>query len=222
MALFDISWHYIHIYICNPLYANTWHHVRHGRHGMWHHGGWKFVALRALHLVGRGLPTQGYRVYVDGELAYDGATDPVTREWLGAIEPHQAFVQLSKQNLSEGVVWCYFHCHASLSEDEHLHARGCRRHQFQAWKQTDLNRIPLVSLLRFTLLNCTRGELADLAVAAVNDAGETLVPCKDGSKSTQAKAMSRTEPESLVIWCSQSSTLNHQMLIQQPSGSMAM
>eukprot|EP00913_Durusdinium_trenchii_P025216 g23672.t1 len=49
---------------------------------------------------GQGLEVQGYRVYVDGELAYDGATDPVTRE--------------------------------------------------------------------FTLLNCTRGELRDLAVQAVN------------------------------------------------------
>eukprot|EP00438_Fugacium_kawagutii_P002541 Skav207757 [mRNA] locus=scaffold181:205371:206598:+ [translate_table: standard] len=57
----------------------------------------------------RGLPIQGYRVYVDGELAYDGATDSVTRE--------------------------------------------------------------------FTLLNCTRGALHDLAVAAVNAGGETLVPC---------------------------------------------
>ncbi|CAE7572570.1 unnamed protein product [Symbiodinium sp. CCMP2592] len=47
-----------------------------------------------------------YRVYVDGKLAYDGATDSVTRE--------------------------------------------------------------------FTLLNCTRGELRDLAVAAVNAGGETL------------------------------------------------
>ena len=30
------------------------------------------------------------------------------------------------------------------------------------------------TLLRFTLLNCTRGELRDLAVAAVNAGGETL------------------------------------------------
>ncbi|CAE7465498.1 MYOM3 [Symbiodinium sp. CCMP2592] len=57
---------------------------------------------------GQGLKVEGYRVYVDGKLAYDGATDSVTRE--------------------------------------------------------------------FTLLNCTRGELRDLAVAAVNAGGETLVP----------------------------------------------
>ena len=40
------------------------------------------LLLRLL-AIGRGLPIQGYRVYVDGQLAYDGATDPVTREWLG-------------------------------------------------------------------------------------------------------------------------------------------
>ena len=46
---------------------------------VWHHGvGWNFPELSGL--VGPGLPIHGYRVYVDGELAYDGATDPVTRE----------------------------------------------------------------------------------------------------------------------------------------------
>lgn len=80
MALFDISWHYIHIYIYAIHYMQT-HGIMSDMADMaCGHGGWKFVALRALHLVGRGLPTQGYRVYVDGELAYDGATDPVTRE----------------------------------------------------------------------------------------------------------------------------------------------
>ena len=58
--------------ICNQLRAIIWHHVRHGV--MWHHG------ATGSPVLGRGLPTQGYRVYVDGELAYDGATDPVTRE----------------------------------------------------------------------------------------------------------------------------------------------
>ena len=66
------------------------------------------VRISWLEPPGRGLPIHGYRVYVDGSLAYDGSTDSVTRE--------------------------------------------------------------------FTLLNCTRGALHDLAVAAVTAGGETLVP----------------------------------------------
>lgn len=34
---------------------------------------------------GRGLPIHGYRVYVDGSLAYDGSSDSVTRESLGWV-----------------------------------------------------------------------------------------------------------------------------------------
>eukprot|EP00434_Breviolum_minutum_P040581 symbB.v1.2.036061.t1/scaffold4991.1/size42876/1 len=64
------------------------------------------VRISWLEPPGRGLPIHGYRVYVDGSLAYDGSTDSVTRE--------------------------------------------------------------------FTLLNCTRGALHDLAVAAVTAGGETL------------------------------------------------
>ena len=84
---------------------------------------------------------------------------------------------------------------------ESLHRSGKDGINFrESRKQTDLNRIPLVNvaeLLRFTLLNCTRGELADLAVAAVNDAGETLVPCDGFSVKVDPRGRSRTEPELL-------------------------
>ncbi|CAE7600377.1 rsgI3 [Symbiodinium natans] len=66
------------------------------------------MTVRIAWIEPSGQNVTGYRVYVDGKLAYDGATDSVTRE--------------------------------------------------------------------FTLMNCTRGELRDLAVAAVNAGGETLVP----------------------------------------------